>query len=1304
MADENVNIKADNSQIKQAISEINQLLSDTQNKIDRVFRTSQDNNGLISNKQLAGVQNGFGRMYETRDQLQQQLDQINMNGQGSSQDAQQLETTIQQITQAIDNLRNSNEQNLKTITSSDTSSSSAFREDDQLGFTSQNAEDRAAFDQLRSDVRNLSSTLRRSDNNLQTGINAGYISHNRMQEYQGASRTQADRLKNLSEMLDSKDKKSVYGEFLARYNSTRQDAQLANEKANSEGATTKDVEYARALDEQVKVMDKMNEKYQDLIHSLNHNKDLLDNYNTDLDQTISGKNGTTIGSDPHSLKGIFQQRAFTIARGLTATAIGQGQSMINQGNNLRLNSFDNIKSVAYQNHISDNRAMEDLRHGGYAYGYNEAEMSGFVNAHTGSTGRVGSASDEASNARKWARMSRVTGGNAQTTQALEQAAGDATSLSANEMKDLGDKITNAITSSGMSGKGAEQQQGLAMLYQNGAAYGMTKQDEIQTAGLQASLSKYGSQFQGTLGAQTLMQVTQGLGNYNNPFMRQLFGQGDPRYTGQHGNALLMKDMQDMNKNPASMRRVLSAAEKAFGGDRLQTAAALSEQTGVPVETYEKLLKANDNGDLSKKTLEKYTKDNSQAQKNDRSYQKSGAATVQKNNAALANSAIKASQALDGLRKILADARNQHPIGSFFGDVASSTMGNVFGDVIGGLLERRLHLKPKEAKDAEKIFKDGNKTRKEIREARDSEKGLRGILKRTKGKAGKVVERGKGAIGRILGKSGRHAAPGVIDKLLGRSGKHFAEKGGKKLLGKIPFLGWALDAGVAGDDLKNGDYISAIDDTVGQYVDPFGMVPSVVGNKNKKNVNSMFSDLLHGRFGKLKKDAKKVEHGEGKGDRAHRTLLGSYYTDKNGKQHFRWFNYSGSAPRGRSARASVKVREASRSERSRVARHSVQPTTRKGIREAKRIGTLKKVGKYGALTTLGLGVGSLIYKGITGRASANRKKKKHDRNAKFSDSQDWKVLRGYNKMLDHAMRVVQAAKSIKDGGDSSNKDDGGSIGDESDLDKAAKKVAKKVGKKLDIDPKMIYAQEWQEMGPHMKSAPPYAAKYHNLAGIKWGNQKGAKEGTGGSDDGGNYADFDSWDSYADAYAQTLSGYASELKAAGSDYMKYAEVLKAHGYFTDPNVSGYAAGLKAGAEAYDSKATGGISARKFGVGSGMIASRATHGGSGDIYGEAGTEAYIPLNNSHYSSGLSALGDLAGLFGKKVVDAGETNQSQATTINPNYNINLTIQGGTDDPQALAQTVADKVREMLSNYDNQKAMQNEHAYFQNETSSQFI
>lgn len=179
--------------------------------------------------------------------------------------------------------------------------------------------------------------------------------------------------------------------------------------------------------------------------------------------------------------------------------------------------------------------------------------------------------------------------------------------------------------------------------------------------------------------------------------------------------------------------------------------------------------------------------------------------------------------------------------------------------------------------------------------------------------------------------------------------------------------------------------------------------------------------------------------------------------------------------------------------------------------------------------------------------------------------EWRLIDYLNDYWDILLR--KAKEMAKNSGSD---DDGGDIGDTSDLDKAAKAVAKKVGKKLGIDPKMIYAQEWQEMGPHMSLAPSYAGKYHNLAGIKWAGQSGAKEGSGGSDDGGNYADFDSWNSYAEAYAQTLSGYADELKAAGDDYAKYASVLKSHNYFSGP-LGPYINGMKAGGAAY---ALGGI----------------------------------------------------------------------------------------------------------------------------------
>lgn len=96
---------------------------------------------------------------------------------------------------------------------------------------------------------------------------------------------------------------------------------------------------------------------------------------------------------------------------------------------------------------------------------------------------------------------------------------------------------------------------------------------------------------------------------------------------------------------------------------------------------------------------------------------------------------------------------------------------------------------------------------------------------------------------------------------------------------------------------------------------------------------------------------------------------------------------------------------------------------------------------------------------------------------------------------------------------------------------------------------------------------------------------------------------------------------------------------------------------------------------------------------------------MNAGHYFSGLSTLDDLAGIFGKKVVSPGVSESSgKSTTINPSYNINLTINGGTDDPDTLAQTVANKVREMLSQYDSQQAMSNQQTFFANETSGLLV
>ena len=73
--DTNIKVTADVDPAKASLREIEDLVSSTQQKINRVFSTVQDNNGQISNKQLAGVQNGFGRLDEVKSALDNALNQ-----------------------------------------------------------------------------------------------------------------------------------------------------------------------------------------------------------------------------------------------------------------------------------------------------------------------------------------------------------------------------------------------------------------------------------------------------------------------------------------------------------------------------------------------------------------------------------------------------------------------------------------------------------------------------------------------------------------------------------------------------------------------------------------------------------------------------------------------------------------------------------------------------------------------------------------------------------------------------------------------------------------------------------------------------------------------------------------------------------------------------------------------------------------------------------------------------------------------------------------------------------------------------
>ena len=1167
MVEENINLKVDNQAAKDAISEVSKDIDDLEKRIERISNARVNNNNTLSNKQVATAQGGLSDLYSDKTKLQQMLASVQKTG--DTETESDLSSKLTELTNAINRISDSDGyKNIISNQTTNTTSSSAFRR-----FNDSQTDDvnkaTANYNKLRSDINNLVSSNRKTYNNFEVGKRSGYISHNRYQEYKQSASYNQERFSKYSDVLERQ-----RTDLAGKLTSAREDYANAKKVASVPGASREAVNAAREADEYVKQLEKVSQKLNQLSSTLGRNEQAIKQTSEAVNKP---DNGYTIGPK----KGSLADQAHYLARsGLTAAMSSSG-SLVSQGSNARLTAFDNIKGVAYGigGYHADNHVLDTISNSGYKYGYSGEEMSGFVSAYSGSTGNTGNYNRAATS---WARQARITGSDSETTQSLEQSAGNASGLSGSQMSRLGNQITNEITSSGMTAKSSQQQQGLTELYNNATQYGASYKDLQQIAGLQGSLSSLGSQFQGTTGANNILQATNTLSNYNSLQARTLFARGTgTKYSGLQGQAQLMQDMQDMNKNPATMSRVLNNAMDFAQGNTQRAAYNLSQMNpNVSMDTWEKLIRANSSGKFDKSTLKKYLNDNSQAKKNDKSYSESGTSSIQKSNSALANSATKASESLDSFRHAL--ARIYKTVGGSFGgfggvgmSVASAVAGTAVQGIGAGLIKNF-------------VVRHGG--------FRGATKAL--FTKETWANGGRSLKNG----GRSIVNAARNIRKGGKFTDLIRKGTNLANGSGSA---ESTLLRSGESAGL----------MSGARDLVGKV----GIVNTALGAV----------DVAH-TFMTTKKGSKARYSGVGRG-------IG---------------------------------------------------TTIGGAVGASLGSTLGPVGTVAGGFIGGWAggkIGSWVGNGVhwlKDKFSGNHKKST-SKKSKLHDKDDWKILRSYNKMLDKAKTLVETAKSISLNGDNAKASDDSEKASGKGVE-AAKSVAKKVGKELGVDPSLVFAQIMHETGGMTSKLANGGS--NNLSGIKYVGQSGATRGSA-SPEGDYYAKFNSLDDYANNFADILKndGIDSSIKTVD----QYATALRNHKYFTAP-LSAYEAGMNSFKGQY---ANGGI--RSFASGTGLISSQPTLVNNSDLFGEAGTEAFIPLNTSHSGAGLSALNDLAGVFGRKLVSPSEVGGNQNTTINPTYNINLTIQGGTDDPDNLAQTVANKVKEMLNQFEQQQTRQSQLNYF---------
>lgn len=1223
--DTHIKVTADNSQAKATLQEINELVDTAQRKINQAFNSVQNNNGFVSNKAVAGAQNGIGDLHALQRDLQSQLD--NARSTQTPEQAQQIEASIapklDRIAQALQQINQANAGKMSAINSAQTTSSRAFRENvtvNGVDYGTQNINNDIDMRTLRSDLNNFMSSLRRTGNNWSEAQQTGNVSYNRYQEYRASVDNSNERLKGLRYNL-SKDRNGIYGKFSSQFKDVQEEAKKASNVASQAGASREEVERARALDEQVKEMSKVNDQYRRMQAILEKGNQRLNGSNgtSGLAGSINNANNVNVGIDPNSFWGQIKQRSFSIARGAVAGGAAGITGAMAMGTNLRLNSFDDIKSTAYANGGRDNMVQNRLGDLGFRWGYSGADMAQFQNAFTSSTGNTDRFSRNAGGgaAEAWARQSRVLGGaTQQSTLQLEQAAGNANGMTDSEMRRLGNTVTNSILNSNMGDKASQQQAGLAQMYQNGSPYGMSQSDLRNMAGFQASMSRYGSQFQGTQFAQQTQQMAQGLGNWQNPIARQMFAMGNPsRYQGVEGQAREEEDMQNLQKQPWRMRRVIQNAYRMSGNNKEIAAQTLSNVTGVSMATTKKWIDAANNGDMSQSQFEKYVKKTKKSgSQAEQSFSKTGASKLLKYNASLADSAIKASHALDGFADMLSKVmKHSGGFGAGIAGLAGGAVGSIAQNFIGDALWSWGKGKNWRALKGLRNVRSMKDFKSVMGSFRNAEKGttgatFRNISRGTRGKVSSVLRSASGLKGRI----GKRLAQHEAERMAGNVGK----KSLKGILKGIPGIGTVANLGFAGWDALHGDWGNTAFDLL-------GMIPGV---GTATDVAQMF----------------------GAGDVADKALKGKL--------------------------KGMSVKDARRY------------VARINRRRAGRTGLLGKLGRYGKYLLPGIGAGLLGMDLLGGTVHASTRRK----NATVQ-SEDWKILRGYNKMLSRAMRVVQAAKSITSGDSKGDKSDDSDIsGTNGKGEEAIKSVAKKMAKKFSL-PAAYFQAQMDFESAHGTST--IAKEGNNYGGIKFVGQKGAHPG-GGSPEGDSYAYYDKLDDFANDYARILT---ADGIHSGMSINDFVGALKAHGYM-GADESSYLAGVKQ----LMSNAVGGM--RFHATGGSLLADSATMANPTDIFGEAGTEAYTPLNAGHYNDGLANLKDLAGVFGKRVVDQSELSSNRSTTVNPSYNINLTINGGTDDPDSLAQKVTSKVREMLSQYDQAQNQQMQHAYFANETSGLFV
>lgn len=303
-------------------------------------------------------------------------------------------------------------------------------------------------------------------------------------------------------------------------------------------------------------------------------------------------------------------------------------------------------------------------------------------------------------------------------------------------------------------------------------------------------------------------------------------------------------------------------------------------------------------------------------------------------------------------------------------------------------------------------------------------------------------------------------------------------------------------------------------------------------------------------------------------------------------------------------------------------------------------------------------GNMEEESYTGKGTlSDLTEKNHGKKSKVKNSLA-SLLKGFNDMLDKAERVIADAKSIKSG--DSDKSDSSDSSDDSDSSHT-KGVEQWKSKIKDAAKAMGQKVSNSQVNTILKLI---------------GNESGGDQAITGIDDGDGTGAAIGLMQYKQSTFDTY-----KLKGHTNIRNGYDQLLA---FFNDSN---WASDIGTGYNGKDgewrgqaSGPSGKASHKSVPHATGGIYNKATYRGDGDIVGEDGWEAAIPLNAKHRGAGEASLKSLAGMFGKEVITPGEntnnnSNLSQKINMSPSYTVHINA-GDNADSKDIAKQVNEQIQ----------------------------